>query len=84
MVEKTLDMQAGATLKSEKVCRESLPRKFAEKVCQESLPRKFAGRESATLQPWFQAAADVNGRRTCRSKMYHNSSIPSKYIFSTS
>ena len=42
MVEKTLDMQAGATLKSEKVCRESLPRKFAEKVCQESLPRKFA------------------------------------------
>ena len=39
MVEKTLDMQAGATLKSEKVC---LPRQFAQKVSQESLSRKLA------------------------------------------
>ena len=41
MVEKPLDMKAGDTLKSEKVC---LPRKFAhkvpKKVCRESFPRK--------------------------------------------
>ena len=68
MVEKPLDMQAGDTLKSEslpaeKVCQESLPRKFAEKVCRESLPRKFAkkvGRESLPANkvphcsPWFK------------------------------
>ena len=78
MVEKPLDMQAGDTFKSEKVClprqfaqkvsQESLSRKFPKKVCRESWPREFPNQQSATLQPLVQAAADVTGRRTCLPK----------------